>query len=103
MHASIEIAREKIKSLCRQFEVRRLDVFGSALREDFDSDHSDLDMVVEFAPRPEDGLRRYFDFKSQMEALLHRPVDVIELHTMENTRLKRIIERTRVPGYAAPA
>lgn len=77
-------------------------VFGSALRDDFDIDRSDVDVVVEFEPLPQDdGLRRYFDFKEQLEILLKRPVDLVELSAMENTRLKRIIERTKVPLYAA--
>lgn len=102
MHPLIESSRSQIIALCRLHRVRRLEVFGSALRDDFDIQHSDVDVVVEFEPLPQgDGLRRYFDFKTQLEALLRRPVDLVELAAMENTRLKRIIERTKVPVYAA--
>lgn len=102
MHPSIEASREQIAALCRIYGVRRLEVFGSALRQDFDVRSSDIDVAVEFEPLPQnDGLRRYFDFKTQLESLLKRPVDLVELRAMENTRLKRIIERTKVPVYAA--
>lgn len=102
MHPLIETSRAQIAALCRRYGVKRLEVFGSVLREDFDTQKSDVDVVVEFEPLPQNGgLRRYFDFKAQLEHLLKRPVDLVELDAMENTRLKRIIERTKVPVYAA--
>jgi len=104
MHPLIEKHREQIAALCRQYGVRRLEVFGSVLRDDFDATASDVDVVAEFDLQPTgSGLHRYFDFKTGMEAILSRPVDVIDLGAMENTRLKRIIERTKVPVYAAAA
>jgi hypothetical protein len=104
MHPLIERRREQIAALCERFGICRLEVFGSALRDDFEPDKSDVDVVAQFIPRSNgSNLRRYFEFKEGLEALLHRPVDVIELDAMENTRLKRIIERTKVPVYAAPA
>jgi uncharacterized protein len=44
----IEQHREKLLTLCRKYDVARLDVFGSASRDDFDPARSDLDFVVEF-------------------------------------------------------
>jgi len=104
MHPLIEQHREQIAALCRRHGVRRLEVFGSALRDDFDIEGSDVDVVAEFQPQPVgSGLRRYFDFKSGMGAVLNRAVDIVDLASMEDTRLKRIIERTKVPLYAATA
>jgi predicted nucleotidyltransferase len=48
----IEQKREELINLCRLHRVQRLAVFGSALREDFDSQHSDFDFLVEFQPLP---------------------------------------------------
>ena len=39
--------RKAIAELCRRFGVQRLDVFGSALREDFRAGESDIDFLVE--------------------------------------------------------
>jgi predicted nucleotidyltransferase len=44
----IEQFRPQIPRLCQHYNVRRLDVFGSALRDGFDPVQSDLDFVVEF-------------------------------------------------------
>ena len=102
MHPLIESSLAEIAALCKHYGVRRLELFGSILRPDFDVQNSDVDVVVEFGNIPQaDSLRQYFDFKSKLEGVLHRPVDLVELGAMENTRLKRIIERTKVPVYAA--
>ena len=104
MHPLINTHRQEIAELARRYGVRRLEVFGSILRDDFDESSSDIDIVVEFEPRSGgSGLRQYFDLKAKLEALLGRPVDLVELGAMENTRLKRIIERSKIPIYAAPA
>jgi predicted nucleotidyltransferase len=59
---------------------------------------------VKFGPPANDSLaRQFFDFKTELEHLLSRPVDLVELEAMPDTRLKRIIEHTKVPIYAAAA
>jgi predicted nucleotidyltransferase len=59
-------------------------------------------MTVEFGPAPDGSAAgQYFDFKRDLEWLLSHPVDLVELNSMGNTRLKRIIEATRVPIYTA--
>jgi len=104
MHPLITSRRAAIDALCHRYGVRRLEAFGSALRADFDDSTSDVDLVVEFDEgAAREGLRSYFELKADLEALLARPVDLVELGGMENTRLKRLIERSRVPLYAAPA
>ena len=39
--------RGPLESVCRQFHVRRLEVFGSAARQDLD-ECRDVDLLVEF-------------------------------------------------------
>ena len=40
--------RPELISLCRKHHVRSLAVFGSAAIDTFDTNHSDLDFIVEF-------------------------------------------------------
>ena len=54
-HIRIELSKEKIADFCRRHRIRKLAVFGSALREDFRPD-SDLDVLVEFEPEHTPGL-----------------------------------------------
>lgn len=103
MSPLVESLREPIIALCKAHGVRQLDVFGSAAREDFDPQHSDFDAVVEFSSDQHGSLQQYFGLKQQLETLLQRPVDLVELRAMPDTRLKRIIQRSKVPLYAAQA
>jgi len=93
-----------LRALCRRYAVRRLSAFGSVLRGDFDPARSDIDLAVEFGPSRRYGpADQYFDFKGALERLLGRPVDLVELKAMADSRLKRVIERTRVPVYEQAA
>ena len=93
-----------LRTLCRRFSVRRLSVFGSVLRVDFDPAQSDIDLAVEFARSLRYGpADQYFAFKVSLERLLGRAVDLIEMKAMADSRLKRVIERTKVPVYEQAA
>jgi predicted nucleotidyltransferase len=95
--------REQLGKLCRRFHVRRLDVFGSAARGDFDPARSDLDFLVEFDSREPNALsfKIYFSFKESLEALFGRSVDLVEPGAMRNPYLKASIERSREPVFEA--
>jgi hypothetical protein len=80
--------REALARLCRRFHVRRLDLFGSAARGDFDATRSDVDLLVEFDRSHPDALslKTYLDLKEELEALLGRPVDLVEREAVEASR-----------------
>jgi predicted nucleotidyltransferase len=91
-----------IRLLCERYGVRELALFGSSLRRDFNPASSDIDLAVVFAALPGEALAdQYFGFKEKFEELMGRPVDLVEIESMPETRLKRIIERSKVPIYAA--
>src|SRR5580698_4221846 len=86
MHKLIDQHRAEIAELCRRYAVRRLEVFGSAARgEDFDPSRSDADFLVEF-DAPSVSLATFLDFKEALEALLGRPVDLVERGAVEESR-----------------
>ena len=88
--------------LCRKYRVRRLDVFGSAARGDFNEHSSDVDLLVEFDDMPHaDRADAYLDFLMAVEALLRRRVDLLELGAVRNPYLRRGIEESRELVYAA--
>ncbi len=59
----IRIDREKVAAFCRARGIRKLSLFGSVLREDFDPERSDVDVLAEFEPgvRPGSKFFRYGD------------------------------------------
>ena len=46
MSSVIQDKIERLKDLCVKYRVKRLDLFGSAARDDFDPETSDLDFLV---------------------------------------------------------
>ena len=53
--AKITVDRSRLAEFCRRHHIRRLALFGSALREDF-GEESDIDVLVEFEPGHTPGL-----------------------------------------------
>jgi predicted nucleotidyltransferase len=102
MHPLIENNRDAIEQLCRTHSVRRLWLFGSAARDDFNTDASDVDFLVDFGDVPSHGhADRYFGLAHGLEDTLQCKVDLIEIETMNNPCFRQEVERTRVSLYAA--
>ena len=93
----------EIAELCRRFQVRRLEVFGSAAGgNDFDPERSDVDFLVEFDPA--DGpvsLAAFLDLRDQLSRLLDRRVDLVAAGGVRSPYVQAAIERSRQPVYAA--
>jgi uncharacterized protein len=96
----IDFRSEALGQLCRTYGAKKLALFGSMRRPDYDTERSDVDLVVEFAPVSDRSpARQYFEFKKALEALFGKPVDLVELSAMPDCRLRRIIERTQLLVY----
>ena len=95
--------RTQLGVLCRRFHVRRLDLFGSAARDDFDADRSDVDFVVDFDRSHPDAMkfRTYLGLKRSLEELLGRPVDLVEESAVVNPYFKAELQRSRIPLFEA--
>ncbi|MDW7712283.1 MAG: nucleotidyltransferase domain-containing protein, partial [Deferrisomatales bacterium] len=74
--------REKLPALaalCSRQKVKSLSIFGSAVGGDFDSQRSDIDVLVEFEPMsPVHHAEAYFGLLEEAEALFGCPVDLVE-------------------------
>lgn len=100
--ALIDDHRDQISELCRSFGVRRLDVFGSAVREDFDPARSDVDFLVDFAhDEARNRFRDYFAFRDALARVLGRPVDLVMARALTNRYLEAAIDAERQLVYAA--
>ncbi len=105
LRTTIELPLEQIADFCRRWKIARLEVFGSALRDDLRPD-SDLDFL--FTPAP--GFRRDLAYgpwahnrmAEELAALLRREVDLIERSQIEKHRnwiRREHILRTAQPIY----
>ncbi len=87
MHSAIADRRADLGALCRRHDVVRLEVFGSAARgNDFEPSRSDADFLVTFEPAVRNDLAAFANFKEALEALLSRPVDLVEREAIEVSR-----------------
>jgi len=98
-HIKIELPREKIANFCRRHHIRKLAVFGSALREDFRPD-SDLDVLVEFDPEHTPGLA-FFAMEQELSELLGRKVDLNTLQFLSPYFRDKVLAEAEVQ-YAEP-
>ena len=68
------VSPEVVAQFCRRNRIRKLAVFGSALRDDFRPE-SDLDVLVEFQPGAVPGLA-FFSLQDELSKLFGRTVDL---------------------------
>lgn len=98
----IEAKKSGLKSLCERYQVERLALFGSALRDDFDATRSDLDFSVEFKPMsPREHAEAYFGLLDGLESLFSRRVDLVEVGAVRNPYLRQDIEEYQEILYGA--
>jgi len=76
MNKQIVFPKDQIAEFCRRHHIRRLAVFGSALRFDF-NETSDIDILVEFEPDHIPGLFGMARMERELSALFGgRKVDL---------------------------
>ncbi|MDB6118929.1 MAG: Nucleotidyltransferase domain protein [Verrucomicrobiaceae bacterium] len=72
----IKIDSERIARFCRERGIRKMSVFGSAVRDDFDPERSDVDVLADFEPGALDGVGLdYFGYGDELAEIIGRRVD----------------------------
>ena len=98
----IEQHRHQIADICRKHQVRRLELFGSAARGDFDPKKSDLDFFVEFRSYESPSIAdQWFGLQEDLAALLGCRIDLTSRRTAKNSYFLEAANRNRVELYAA--
>ena len=93
--SKIEIPKDKIADFCRRHHIKKLSLFGSALRDDF-GPQSDIDVLVEFEARKTPSFFRLFDMEDELSEILGRKAD---LRTVEDLRpyfRQKVVEAAQV-------
>ena len=89
-----------IAALCQALGVRRLYAFGSSTTVATLAQVGDLDFLVQFEPMPPvQYAHNYFRLAEQLEALFHKPVDLVEMETLDNPYFKQAVDESKVPVY----
>ena len=91
----VEKNLDKIRVLCRQYNVAKLFVFGSVLTNEFE-ENSDIDFLVNFSDIDlYDYADNYFDLKTSLEELLGREIDLLEDKAIKNPYLRKSIDSSK--------
>jgi uncharacterized protein len=103
VRARLGVTDEALADFCRKWQIVRLELFGSALREDFRSD-SDVDLLVTFAEEAPWSLLDIVHLEDELSDLLGRKAEIAERQAIEKSdnpfRRRRILD-TAQPLYAA--
>lgn len=92
---SAEIAR-----ICERLGVRRLEIFGSAVRDG--ERPGDLDFLVDLGDLPpREYAQAYFQLRASLEALFKLPVDLVTPASLGNPYFRQRVEEEKTLLYAA--
>ena len=103
MIALIDQHLDELSGLCRQYQVDRLDLFGSAATAEFDPTSNDLDFIVAYQPDADLGpwATRHYELRDALADLFGRPVDLIMDRRFRNPHFRRSVKASRTRLYAA--
>lgn len=101
--AVIEEHMAELRALCEKYHVRRLTLFGSAVKGTFDETRSDLDFSVEFHESSDPIARGgwYLDLLDALEKLFGREIDLVSRIAVQNPYFREELEETERELYAA--
>ena len=84
---------------CREFNVSRLDAFGSTVRGSSTSS-SDVDLLVEFREPARSPAKRFFGLLHTLEDSLGCEVDLLTPNSLRNPYFKARVMQARISVYA---
>ncbi len=102
MHIKDEIQKHlaDFKALCKKHDVKYLYAFGSSTTDQFDSERSDIDLLVEIdSPDPLERGEKLISLWDTFEGFFHRKVDLLTDSSIKNPYLRKSIDSTKVLIY----
>ncbi|MEK7676598.1 MAG: nucleotidyltransferase domain-containing protein, partial [Verrucomicrobiota bacterium] len=96
---NMQVNREALGAFCRERGIARLELFGSALRDDFRED-SDVDLLATFRPDAHPTLFDWADMQEKLAEVFGRPVDLVSRRAIE--RSKNWIRRQSILSHTMP-
>lgn len=81
----LEFSQDKIADYCRRWKITELALFGSALRDDFNSE-SDIDVLVTFDQEAHWTLFDLVDMQEELRNIFSRDVDLVSRRGIESSQ-----------------
>ncbi|MGQ9851678.1 MAG: nucleotidyltransferase family protein [Aggregatilineaceae bacterium] len=96
MKAKVSVPQDTLAAFCRGHGIRRLAIFGSALRDDFGPE-SDIDVLIEFEPDRIPGLLGIARMERELSALFGgRKVDLRTPEDLSRYFRQRVLAEAEV-------
>ena len=74
--SKINVSPEILEEFCQRYQVLRLSLFGSVLRDDFQAG-SDIDVLVKFDPEAKVSFMTLGKMQRELTAIFRRSVDLV--------------------------
>jgi uncharacterized protein len=87
---AIPIPHEEIAAFCRKWGIKRLSFFGSIVRDDFDPERSDVDVLVEFKPGQTPGWA-IVSAEDELAKMFRRKVDLRTEQELSRWMIKDVL------------
>jgi len=100
MKNNIFIDNAFLAYICEKYFIKSICIFGSSLRDDFNTD-SDLDFLVEFVDSAPITLFDIMDLEDELFDKFKRRIDIVEKESLKNPIRKQEILKTSELLYAA--
>jgi predicted nucleotidyltransferase len=99
----IDLNKDAIIQLARDFGVSRLEIFGSSCTPQFDPIRSDIDFLVDYPADYDYGpwFGRFQELQQSLEDLLGKKVDLFTTTSLRNKWFRREANKTRTVIYDA--
>jgi len=96
MNPKVDMPSKQIAGFCHRHHIRRLAVFGSALRPDFDQE-SDIDILVDFDPDHIPGLFGVARMERELSTLLGgRKIDLRTPEDLSRDFRQQVVQEAEV-------
>jgi uncharacterized protein len=86
IQAKIPIDYEEIADFCQRWKIIELALFGSVLRDDFQPENSDIDVLVSFAQDTHWTLFDLVDIEEDLQTIFQRKVDLVSRRGIERSQ-----------------
>jgi len=101
MNTLIKNSLDEIIISCKKHKVKSLELFGSAVRSDF-NENSDVDFLYEFQKdkiAELDYADNYFEFLFSLQNILKRNIDLVPNEKLKNPYLLTQIKKEKIRIY----
>jgi uncharacterized protein len=91
----INLPESIVEQFCQRYQIQKLSLFGSILRDDF-SPESDIDCLVEFTPEHVPGLFCLSIMQDELSTIVARVVDLRTPNELSNYFRDRVLAEAMV-------